>query len=68
VALNLPDDGKLIACDIDPVSTSIAQRYWKVDCLVEIHSHILISELEIMLSFFEFEYFKCEGSGSVSQS
>jgi predicted O-methyltransferase YrrM len=30
VALNLPEKGKLIACDIDPISTAIAQKYWKV--------------------------------------
>ena len=28
VALALPKDGKVIACDIDPKSTEIARRYW----------------------------------------
>jgi predicted O-methyltransferase YrrM len=30
VALGLPDDGLLIACDIDHETTSIARRYWKL--------------------------------------
>ena len=29
VALNLPDDGRLIACDISDEFTSIARRYWQ---------------------------------------
>ncbi len=29
MALALPEDGKLIACDTDKVSTTIAQRYWQ---------------------------------------
>ena len=29
VALNLPDDGQLIACDISDEFTSIARRYWQ---------------------------------------
>ena len=29
VALALPKDGKLIACDTDPSNTEIAQRYWR---------------------------------------
>ena len=29
VALALPEDGKIIACDRDPRCTEIAQRYWK---------------------------------------
>jgi len=40
VALSLPDNGKLIACDIDPVFTSIAQKYWKeagVSHKIELH-------------------------------
>ncbi|PRP94181.1 putative O-methyltransferase [Enhygromyxa salina] len=28
MAAGLPEDGKLITCDIDPVATEIAQRYW----------------------------------------
>jgi predicted O-methyltransferase YrrM len=29
VALALPADGKLICCDVDPQTTTIAQRYWR---------------------------------------
>src|SRR5690606_20268483 len=28
MAMALPDDGELITCDIDPVNTAMAQRYW----------------------------------------
>jgi caffeoyl-CoA O-methyltransferase len=30
MAQALPEDGKLITCDIDPESTEIAKRYWKL--------------------------------------
>jgi predicted O-methyltransferase YrrM len=29
VALSLPKDGRLIACDVDPVTTEVARRYWQ---------------------------------------
>ncbi|MGB5713861.1 MAG: class I SAM-dependent methyltransferase [Waterburya sp.] len=29
VALALPEDGKVVACDRDPCSTAIARRYWQ---------------------------------------
>jgi caffeoyl-CoA O-methyltransferase len=28
MAAGLPEDGKLITCDIDPVATAVAQKYW----------------------------------------
>jgi caffeoyl-CoA O-methyltransferase len=28
MAAGLPDDGELITCDVDPVATAVAQRYW----------------------------------------
>lgn len=29
MAAALPDDGKIITCDIDPVATDMAKRYWE---------------------------------------
>lgn len=29
VAMALPEDGEIIACDVNPDTTAIAQRYWK---------------------------------------
>ncbi|AFZ33814.1 Caffeoyl-CoA O-methyltransferase [Stanieria cyanosphaera PCC 7437] len=29
VALALPPEGKIVACDVDPESTAIARRYWE---------------------------------------
>jgi predicted O-methyltransferase YrrM len=29
VALNLPDDGQIVACDVSDEFTSIARRYWQ---------------------------------------
>ncbi|PRQ08164.1 class I SAM-dependent methyltransferase [Enhygromyxa salina] len=28
MAAGLPDDGKLVTCDVDPVATEIARRFW----------------------------------------
>lgn len=35
IALALPSDGKLIACDISEEYTSIAKRYWKKACVTD---------------------------------
>lgn len=40
MALALPDDGRLVACDVSDEWTSIARRYWKeagVDRKIELH-------------------------------
>lgn len=29
MASGLPDDGKLVTCDIDPVATAVARKYWE---------------------------------------
>ena len=29
MALAMPSDGRLIACDVDPETTAVAQRYWQ---------------------------------------
>jgi predicted O-methyltransferase YrrM len=39
VALALPDEGKILACDVSEESTSVARRYWKeagVDHMIEL--------------------------------
>jgi len=41
VALALPEDGKVIACDVSEEYTSIARRYWeKAEVAHKIHLHI----------------------------
>ena len=39
MALSLPPDGTLVACDIDPINTQVARRYWKeagVDGIIDL--------------------------------
>lgn len=52
LALALPDDGKLIACDVEETTTAIAQRYWKeagVDHKVELHLRPAIQTLDWLI-------------------
>lgn len=52
IALALPENGKLIACDIDEKWTSIASRYWKaanVDRKVELKLAPAVESLNALL-------------------
>ena len=52
VALAMPDDGRIIACDIDKDSASVAQRYWKqagVDHKIELRLAPARETLDIMI-------------------
>ncbi len=60
VALNLPDDGRLIACDISDEFTSIAQRYWQeagVDRKISLHIAPALETLDRLLANGESETF-----------
>ena len=60
VALALPVDGKVIACDIDPKSTAIARRYWEaagVSDKVDLHLAPAIETLDKLISAGEKESF-----------
>lgn len=53
VALALPNDGKLIACDVSEEYTAIARRYWhlaKVDHKIELNLAPAIDTLDRLLS------------------
>jgi len=52
-ALALPDDGKLIACDISEEFTAVARRYWKlagVDHKIELRIGPAIETLDRLIS------------------
>lgn len=52
VALNLPDDGRLIACDVSDEFTSIARRYWQeagVDRKISLHIAPALETLDRLL-------------------
>ena len=60
VALNLPDDGRLIACDISDEFTSIARRYWQeagVSEKISLHIAPALETLDRLLANGESETF-----------
>lgn len=53
VALALPEDGKVIACDRDPNSTAIARRYWqeaKVGHKIDLHLAPALDTLDQLIA------------------
>ena len=60
VALNLPDDGRLIACDISDEFTSIARKYWQaagVSEKIDLHIAPALETLDRLLANGESETF-----------
>ena len=52
VALALPDDGRLVACDVSEEYTSVAQRYWheaRVSHKIELHLGPAVETLDALL-------------------
>ena len=52
VALAMPDDGRIIACDVSEEWTGIAQRYWKeagVDHKIELRLAPAVETLDILI-------------------
>jgi predicted O-methyltransferase YrrM len=53
VALNLPDDGRLIACDVSDEFTSIARKYWQqagVNDKIDLHIAPALETLDRLLA------------------
>ena len=53
VALALPEDGKLIACDVSEEYTAIARRYWQqagIDSKITLHIAPALTTLEQLLN------------------
>lgn len=53
VASALPDDGKLICCDVNETTTAVARRYWKeagVDRKIELRLAPALDTLEALLA------------------
>jgi predicted O-methyltransferase YrrM len=53
VALNLPDDGRLIACDVSEEFTSIARKYWQqagVNDKIDLHIAPALETLDLLLA------------------
>jgi predicted O-methyltransferase YrrM len=60
VALNLPPDGKIVACDVSEAYTSIARRYWEkagVRDKIDLHIAPGIETLDQLLATGEAETF-----------
>lgn len=52
VALGLPTDGRIVACDVSEEFTSVARRYWKeagVDQKIELHLRPALETLDELL-------------------
>jgi predicted O-methyltransferase YrrM len=52
LALALPADGRIIACDVDPATTAVAQRYWAmagVDAKIELRLAPALETLDALL-------------------
>ena len=52
VALALPSDGQIVACDVSHEYTSIARRYWKeagVDHMIDLHLRPALETLDELL-------------------
>jgi len=53
VALALPADGKLVACDVNEEWTAMARRYWReagVDSKIELHLQPAVTTLDQLLA------------------
>jgi predicted O-methyltransferase YrrM len=71
VALALPTDGKLVACDISEQWTSVARRYWReagVESKIELHVRPALETLDGLLAAgqagsFDFAFIDADKSG-----
>jgi caffeoyl-CoA O-methyltransferase len=53
VALALPDDGRIVACDVSEEYTSVARRYWQeanVEAKIDLHLRPAIETLDWLLA------------------
>lgn len=71
VALAMPDDGRIIACDVSEEWTSIAQRYWKeagVDHKIELRLAPATETLDVLIenelgNSFDFAFIDADKTG-----
>lgn len=71
VALALPSDGKLVACDVSDEWTSVARRYWReagVEAKVELHVAPAVQTLDALLAAghagsFDFAFIDADKTG-----